>query len=77
MVDVFPKDFSTFGSFGVLLTLAVVLLGSVTNLQMDLFVRRSQCVVDGLLLTFCVYLHRRARLVQLSQLSLDRQLIQS
>lgn len=36
-----------------------------------------QCAVDGLLLTFCVYLQRHAHLAQLSQLSLGRQLIQS
>lgn len=44
---------------------------------MDPSMRRSQCAVDGLLLTFCVYLHGRAHLAQLSQLSLDRQLIES
>lgn len=36
-----------------------------------------QCAVDGLILTFCVYLQRHAHLAQLSQLSLGRQLIQS
>lgn len=37
----------------------------------------ASVLVDGLILTFCVYLQRRAHLAQLSQLSLGRQLIES
>lgn len=74
--------FSRFGplvscSHSLCLQADVVWLGSVTNLQMGVLVRRSQCAADGLILTFCVYLQRRAHLAQLSQLSLGRQLIQS